>query len=92
MQSAKLYRKSYGYSPFEILMDAIYCNRKKMGRLKDMGIKIFGKPFLRPSDKNRVEFDPGDLNPIKGKYGYFNLKMGCNLPPKNCRLPYKPQH
>ncbi|NDC79044.1 MAG: DDE transposase, partial [Chitinophagia bacterium] len=47
--------------------DRIYCNREHRRKLKELGIRLLGKPLGRPSEKNRVQYDPGDRNPIEGK-------------------------
>jgi hypothetical protein len=69
MVSVELFRKGHGCYPAEIMVDRIYYNRENSGRLKELGIKLRGKPLARPSEKNRVEYDTGDRNPIGGKSG-----------------------
>jgi IS5 family transposase len=56
----------------------IYCNRENRGRLKEFGIQLLGKPLGRPSEKNRMEYDPGDRNPIEGKFGQAKVRYGIN--------------
>ena len=53
--------------PAEIMVDKIYCNRENRGRLKDLGIKHLGKLLGRPSEKNRVEYDPGRPKSDRGE-------------------------
>jgi hypothetical protein len=78
MESAELYRKRNGFYPAEIMVDKIYCNREIRGRLKDLGIKLLGKPLGRPSEKNRVAYDPGDRNPIEGMFGQAKVRYGMD--------------
>jgi IS5 family transposase len=66
MESVELYRTRHGCYPAEIMLDKIYCNCENRGRLKEPGIKLLVKPLCRPSEKNRVEYDQGDRNPIEG--------------------------
>ncbi len=74
MESVELYRKQHGCYPAEIMVDKIYCNRENRGRLKELGIKLLGKPLGRPSEKNMVEYDPGDRNPLEGKFGQAKVR------------------
>jgi len=60
------------------MVDKIYCNREIRGRLKDLGIKLLGKPLGRPSEKNRVAYDPGDRNPIEGMFGQAKVRYGMD--------------
>jgi hypothetical protein len=48
------------------------------GRLKGLGIKLLGNPLGRPSEKNRVEYDPGDRNPIEGKFSQAKVRYGLD--------------
>jgi IS5 family transposase len=32
-----------------------------------------------PSEKNKVEYDPGDRNPIEGKFGQGKVRYGLGL-------------
>jgi len=76
MESLELYRKRHGFYPPEIMVEMIYCNRENRGRLKYLGIKLLGKPLGRPSDKNRVEYNPGDQNQIEEKFGHAKVRYG----------------
>ncbi len=60
------------------MVDKIYCNRENRGRLKELRIKLLGKPLGRPSEMNRVEYDPGDRNPIEGKFGQAKVRYGMD--------------
>jgi len=46
--------------------------------LKELGIRLLGKPLGRPSEKNRVAYDPGDRNPIEGKFGQAKVRYGMD--------------
>ena len=78
MESVELYRKRHGCYPAEIMVDKIYCNRENRGRLKELGIKLLGKTLVRPSEKNRVKYDPGDRNPIERKFGQAKVSYGMD--------------
>ena len=78
IESVELYRKRHGCYPAEIMVDRIYCNRKNRRMLKELGIKLLGKLLGRPSEKNRVEYNPGDRNPIEGKFGHAKVRYGMD--------------
>ena len=78
MESVELYRKRHGCYPAEIMVDRIYCNRENRRMLKELGIKLLGKQLGRPSEKNRVEYNPGDRNPIEGKFGQAKVRYGMD--------------
>jgi len=59
-------------------VDRIYCNRENRRMLKELGIKLLGKQLGRPSEKNRVEYNPGDRNPIEGKFGQAKVRYGMD--------------
>ena len=46
--------------------------------LKELCIKLLGKQLGRPSEKNRVEYNPGDRNPIEGKFGQAKVRYGMD--------------
>jgi hypothetical protein len=46
--------------------------------LKELGIRLLGKPLGRPSEKNRVAYDPGDRKPIEGKFGQAKVRYGMD--------------
>ena len=78
MPSVELYKKRHGYYPAEVMADKIYCNRENRRILKEHGIKLLAKPLGRPSETNRVEFRPGERNPIEGKFGQAKVRYGMD--------------
>jgi len=78
MQSIELYKKRHGHYPAEVMADKIYCNRENRRILKEHGIKLLAKPLGRPSETNRVEFRPGERNPIEGKFGQAKVRYGMD--------------
>jgi len=76
MKSVELYKDRHGYYPAEVLADMIYCNRENRRMLKDLGIKLLAKPLRRPSATNSVKLNPGDRNPIEGKFGQAKVRYG----------------
>jgi hypothetical protein len=78
MKSVELYKGRHGYYPAEVLADMIYCNRENRRMLKDLGIKLLAKPLGRPSATNRVKLNPGDCNPIEGKFGQAKVRYGMD--------------
>jgi len=78
MQSLTKYKERHGYFPAEVMGDRIYCNRENRRMLKELGIRLLGKPLGRPSEKNRVAYDPGDRNPIEGKFGQAKVRYGMD--------------
>ena len=78
MQSLSKYKERHGYYPAEVMGDRIYCNRENRRMLKELGIRLLGKPLGRPSEKNRVAYDPGDRNPIEGKFGQAKVRYGID--------------
>jgi len=78
MQSLTKYKVRHGYYPAEVMGDRIYCNRENRRMLKELGIRLLGKPLGRPSEKNRLAYDPGDRNPIEGKFGQAKVRYGMD--------------
>ncbi len=74
MESVELYRNRHGCCHAVIMEDGIFRNRENRGRLKGLGLKLFGKPLGRPSEKNTMEYEPGDQNPIVGKFGQGKVR------------------
>ncbi len=79
MESVELYRKRHGCYPAEIMVDKIYCNRENRGCLKEVGIKLLGKPLDRSSETNRLEYKLGDRIPINGKFVLAKVRYGMDL-------------
>ena len=42
--------------------------------LKELGIRLLGKPLGRPLEKNLIEHTPSDQNPIKGQFGQAKVR------------------
>jgi hypothetical protein len=78
MKSVDLYKDRHGYYPAEVLADMIYCNRENRRMLQVLGIKLLAKPLERPSATNRVKLNPGDRNPIEGKFGQAKVRYGMD--------------
>ena len=78
MNSVELYKNRHGYYPAEVLADMIYCNRENRRMLKELGIRLLAKPLGRPSTTNRVKLNPGDRNPIEGKFGQAKVRYGMD--------------
>ena len=78
IRSVELYRQRHGYYPAEVMGDRIYCNRENRRILKEFGIRLVGKQLGRPSEKNKVDYDPGDRNPIEGKFGQGKVRYGLD--------------
>jgi len=77
------YKKRFGYYPKEILADQIYCTRANRKYLKELEIKLLGKPLGRPGAmKEHVR--PGERNAIEGKFG--QAKTGYGLDNIKARL------
>ncbi len=76
MNFVESYKDRHGYYPAVVLADMIYCNRENRYILKDVGIKLLAKPFGRPSATNCVKLNPGDCNPIEGKFGQAKVRYG----------------
>ena len=84
MSYVENYKKRFGYYPKEILADQIYCTRENRKVLKEIGIKLLGKPLGRPSAVKKEYVRPGERNPIEGKFG--QAKTGYGLGNIKARL------
>ena len=71
------FRKRFGCYPLEILADQIYCTRHNRSALKELGIKLLGKPLGRPSAMS-IHVSPGERNPIEGKFGQAKTAYGLD--------------
>ena len=69
MEYLGLYRQRFGYYPKEVAVDQLYTNRVNRAGLKELGIKLIGKPLGRPPAGEKIKIDPGIRNPIEGKFG-----------------------
>jgi hypothetical protein len=80
MASVEKYKSRFGYYPAEVLADKIYCTRENRKHLKELGIKLRGKPLGRPSSCTAVEdhVRPGERNPIEGVFGQGKTAYGMN--------------
>jgi len=79
LNSVEKYKKRFGYYPYEVLADQIYCTRENRKLLKEKNIKLVAKPLGRPSAqavKNHVR--PGERNPIEGKFGQAKTRYGMD--------------
>jgi IS5 family transposase len=78
MQSLSLYKERQGCYPAEVMGDQIYCSRENRRMFKVIGIRLLGRPLGWPSEKNLVEYDPGDRYPIEGKFGQARVVYGMD--------------
>jgi len=78
IQSVELFKHRHGYYLAEVMGDRIYCNRENRRNLKKLGIRLVSKQLSRPSDKNKVDYNPGDRNPIEGKFGQGKVRYGLD--------------
>jgi hypothetical protein len=77
MAYVEKYKERFGYYPKEILVDSIFSTRANRKALKDIGIKLVGKPLGRPSKTAVKEYiRPGERNPIEGKIGQGKIAYG----------------
>ena len=79
MKSVELYKKRHGFYPAEVMVDQIYGTRENRRQLKDLGIKIVGRQLGRPPKIPTMKLDPGDRNPIEGKFGQGKTRYGLGL-------------
>ena len=79
MKSVELYIKRHGFYPAEVMVDQIYGTRENRRQLKDLGIKIVGRQLGRPPKIPTMKLDPGDRNPIEGKFGQGKTRYGLGL-------------
>jgi transposase, IS5 family len=77
MDYVEHYKRRFGYYPFELLADQIYCTRVNRAALKEKGIKLLAKPLGRPSAV-QYHVSPGERNPIEGKFGQAKTGYGLN--------------
>lgn len=63
------YRQRFGFYPREVVVDKLYTGRVNRALLKELGIKLIGKPLGRPPAGEKYQDDPGIRNPIEGKFG-----------------------
>ena len=78
MESVERYRRRHGFYPREVLVDRIYCTRENHRRLKERGIKLTGRQLGRPPKAGREKLNPGDRNPIEGKFGQAKVRYGMD--------------
>jgi len=85
MTNLALYRERYGYFPESVAVDKIYTTKMNRACLKELGIRLIGKPLGRPAAgyKNK---DGGIRNPIEGKFGQVKLAYGMNRIQARLRL------
>ena len=78
MESVERFRRRHGFYPREVLVDRIYCTRENHRRLKERGIKLTGRQLGRPPKAGREKLNPGDRNPIEGKFGQAKVRYGMD--------------
>ena len=70
------YKQRFGFYPKEVAVDKLYTSRENRKKLKELGIRLIGKPLGRPPKGERFEDDPGKRNPIEGKFGQGKRAYG----------------
>ncbi len=74
-EQVKQYKQFYGYYPEVVLADNIYLTRENRKLLKELEIRITGKPLGRPPknesyyQKNKRRKEHRERNHIEGKFG-----------------------
>lgn len=71
------YKRRFGFYPWEVLADKIYCTRENRAMLKEKGIRLKAKPLGRPSAVS-IHVSPGERNPIEGKFGQAKVAYGLD--------------
>jgi hypothetical protein len=61
------------------MVDKIYGTCENWRQLKELGIKIVGRQLGRPPKIQTMKIDPGDRNPIEGKFGQGKTRYGLGL-------------
>jgi hypothetical protein len=77
MNYIESYFRRFGFYPREVLADKIYCTRENRQKLKELNIKLVGKPLGRPSAVIE-HVSPGERNPVEGKFGQAKTAYGLN--------------
>ena len=79
MESIDKYKIRHGYYPASVSVDRIYCTRENRRQLKELGIDLIGRQLGRPPKSGKLKLDPGERNPIEGKFGQGKTKYGLGL-------------
>jgi IS5 family transposase len=61
------------------MVDQIYGTRENRRQLKNLNKKIVGWQLGRPPKIPTMKLDPGDRNPIEGKFGQGKTRYGLGL-------------
>lgn len=69
IEIVKGYKKAFGYYPKEVAVDKIFMGRENRKSLKELGIKLIGRPLGRPPKGETFEDRAGIRNPVEGKFG-----------------------
>lgn len=79
------YLKTYGCYPAELLADRIYLTRENRNYLKELNIKIYGKPLGRPKQQKKTSAQryrdrkkEAQRNHVEGKFGQAKRGYGLN--------------
>lgn len=78
-ESIEKYKIRHGYYPEEVCVDRIYCTRSNRKMLNELGIKLVGRQLGRPPKSGKAKLDPGERNPIEGKFGQGKNRYGLGL-------------
>jgi hypothetical protein len=62
-----------------VAADRIFCTRENRRSLKALGIELIGSQLGRPPKTGKVQLDPGERNPIEGKFGQGKTRYGLGL-------------
>lgn len=78
------YKNQYGYYPEVVMADKIYLSRDNRNYLKDLGIRISGKPLGRPPSnesyymRTKRRKENNQRNHIEGKFGQGKNAYGLS--------------
>jgi IS5 family transposase len=78
-ESIDKYKIRHGYYLVEVSVDQIFCTRSNRKMLNDLNIKLIGRKLGRPPKSGKEKLDPGDRNPIEGKFGQGKTRYGLGL-------------
>jgi hypothetical protein len=79
MQPIDKYKTRHGYYPSSVSVDRLYCTRENRRKLKELVIDLIGRQLGRPPKSGKVKLDPGERNPIEGKFGQGKTRYGLGL-------------
>lgn len=85
LHHVECYKRHYGHYPEAVNVDGIYCTRANRTALKQLGIRMIGKPLGRPTAeslsaqaKHKRNKEMAKRNHIEGKFGQAKNAYGLN--------------